>query len=345
MFERCVRGLVLAGLVLAVCCAVPVEAGAETCGPEVRAKDLAAFEATIRAALAKGDLPIIDVEHHWGGKKDMTALMSKMDKNGVALTWLGQNERLGSANALTEHKAYPGRIVPTSIHGDGPRWHGRDPSLLEELAKDMRSGCYYAMGEFEARHYPSGTNDRDVHLPLDSASFEAVFALAQETGAPFLIHHEAEDTLLPEMERMLAKYPGAKVVWCHVGRNRNGNTWTKFPTPDGVRAFLAKYPNLHFDLNQAKPGGRYRLTNAVDAVFYEGKDSEANLLSSWKKVFEEYPDRFVIGTDVNTGRWDDYERVVDTFRKVVLRSLSKPTAEKIAWKNAWRLMAGSEWKD
>jgi hypothetical protein len=345
MKQKFVRGLALVGLVLLIWGAGLGAARAETCGPAERARDLAAFEATLRAQLAKGELPVIDVEHHWGGKKEIRDLLAKMDRNGVALTWLGQNERLGSGNALREHQAYPGRIVPASIHGDGPRWHGRDTSLLEELARDVHSGCYYAMGEFEARHYPSSTNDRDVHLSLDSSSFEAVFALSQETGLPFLIHHEAEDGLLPEMERALAKYPGAKAIWCHVGRNRNGNTWTQFPTPDGVRAFLRKYPNLSFDLNQAKPGGRYRLTNAVDAVFYDGKESDATLVPAWKRLFEEFPDRFVIGTDVNTGRWDEYERVVGTFRKVVLNHLSRPTAEKIAWKNAWRLMAGVEWKD
>ncbi|HBU05309.1 MAG TPA: amidohydrolase, partial [Nitrospiraceae bacterium] len=65
----------------------------------------------------------------------------------------------------------------------------------------------------------------------------------------------------------------------------------------------------------------------------------------WKKLFEEFPDRFVIGSDINTGRFDNYDRVMDTFRTIVFKDLTKAAAEKIAFKNAWKLMTGREWED
>lgn len=316
-----------------------------------RASLLRGYEARIRAALARGELPIIDVEHHWGGKIALPDLLAKMDRNGVVLTWLGQNEKNGSAHVWGSVQKAPDRIVPVTIHGDGPRWHGQDPGLLAELAADVRSGRYFAMGEFEARHYVSSTNDRDVHLPMESPGFEAVFQLSEETGLPFLVHHEAEDAMLPEMERMLARHPKAKVIWCHVGRNRDSATWTVFPTPDGVRAFLMRYPNLYFDLNQAKPGSRHRGTNQVDSVLYDidrtkgGDQPDARLNPAWKRLLEEFPDRFLIGTDVNTKRFDGYDQVIQTFRLLVLNRLSQETAARIAWKNAWRFMAGQDWRD
>ena len=163
-----------------------------------------------------------------------------MDENGVALTWLGPNEKLGSEESLKFNALYPDRFVPTTVHGSGKLWHSSDKGFLEKLAKDVRSGKYFAMGEFEARHYPSSTNDRDVHMPVDSEAMQVVFQLSSETGVPFLLHHEAEDELLPELERMLAKYPKAKVIWCHVGRNRNPATWKKFRKADAVREFTEK---------------------------------------------------------------------------------------------------------
>jgi Predicted metal-dependent hydrolase of the TIM-barrel fold len=320
-------------------------------GAPERSALLAGYAAELRAVLARGQTPIIDVEHHWGGKLPLAALVGKMDKAGVALTWLGQNERNGSVHALADAAAYPTRLVPTTIHGDGPRWHGRDPSLLTELAADVATGRYFAMGEFEARHYVSSTNDRDVHLPVDSESFEAVFRLAEESGLPFLLHHEAEDALLPELERMLVRHPKAKVIWCHVGRNRNRATWTVLPTPEGVRAMLVRYPNLYFDLNQSPPGSTHRGTRQVDAVLYDninpdkGKDQpDARLNSQWRALFEEHADRFVFGSDVNTGRWDNYERVTGNFRWLILRSLSPEAGAKIAYQNAWRLMSGQDWR-
>lgn len=318
-----------------------------------QAAQLAAFAASIREVQASGIIPIIDVEHHWGGKLDVADLVAKMDRHGVALTWLGQNEKNGSSHVFPDFERFPGRIVPTTIHGDGPRWHGNDATLMQELAADVATGKYFAMGEFEGRHYVSSTNSRDVHKPVDSPDFEAVFRLSQESGLPFLIHHEAEDALLPELERMLDKYPGAKAVWCHCGRNRNRMTWTVVPTPQGMRALIGRHPNLYFDLNQAKPGSRHSGTNEIDPVLYDVgekkkggmSEPDAKLLPEWRKLLEDHPDRFLFGSDVNTGRWDNYGQVVGNFRKIILAALPRDVAERIAWKNAWKMMAGEEWRD
>jgi hypothetical protein len=53
----------------------------------------------------------------------------------------------------------------------------------------------------------------------------------------------------------------------------------------------------------------------------------------------------VIGSDVNGGRWDNYDSVFQTFRGIVLSDLPRDVAEKIAFKNAWRLMTGQSWQD
>jgi predicted TIM-barrel fold metal-dependent hydrolase len=307
-------------------------------------EEIKVFEAKIRGMLQKGTLPIIDVEYHHGGNIEMEKLIAAMDKNGVALTWLGPNEKLGSEESLKQNEKYPDKFVPTTVHGDGTLWHSSDKGFLEKLAKDVKTGKYFAMGEFEARHYPGSHNSRDIHMPVDSYAMESVFLLSSDTGVPFLLHHEAEDEMLPELERMLTKYPKAKVVWCHAGRNRNPKTWKRFMKVETVEEFLKKYPNLYFDLVQAPPGSRFSYTGAVDAIMYD-TDRAAKLRSEWKNLFEAFPDRFVIGSDINTGRYPDYDRVYDTFRSIVFKALRKDVAEKVAFKNAWKLMTGEAWKD
>jgi hypothetical protein len=287
-------------------------------------------------------LPIVDVEHHWGNKLPIENLIENMDNSGVALTWLGPNEKNGSASSLELCRAFPDRLVPTIIHGDGPRWHGHDTTVVQEIDADARSGNYFAMGEFESRHYVSSSNDRDIHMPADSASFHAVFGASQSTGIPFLLHHDAEDAVLPELERMLEQYPRAQVVWSHVGRNRNPETWTKFPTPDGVAAFIQRYPHLHFDILQSGAGSIFPPTGAAESVMYYSKKS-AELRPEWVKLFNTFSDRFLIGGDINTFRWNKYGDVLDRMRRAVLGALTQPAAEKIAYKNAWRLMSGQAW--
>jgi predicted TIM-barrel fold metal-dependent hydrolase len=311
---------------------------------ERRCRLLGAYRQTIVQMRARTPLPIIDVEHHWGGGDSIPVanLIDNMDSNGVALTWLGPNEKHGNASSLALCKQYPSRLVPTLIHGDGPRWHGHDMSLVQELEADAHSGEYFAMGEFESRHYVSNSNNRDIHMPADSDSFHAVFRASQDTGLAFLLHHEAEDALLPELEKMLTLYPGAIMVWCHVGRNRDPKTWTQLPTPGGVEKFILKYPNLHFDILQSGARSVFPPTGAYESVLYSGNKPEY-LKPEWATLFNTYPDRFLIGSDVNTFRWNNYGEVIYRLRSAVLRVLSKEAAEKIAFKNAWRLMSGQAW--
>jgi predicted TIM-barrel fold metal-dependent hydrolase len=182
-------------------------------------------------------------------------------------------------------------------------------------------------------------------MPVDSEAMRVVFELSSETGIPFLLHHEAEDELLPELERMLVKYPKAKVIWCHIGRNRNPVIWKKFRTANAVREYLSKYPNLYFDFLASRPGSKYQGTGYIEGIMYLVYFSRASLEPEWKKVIEEFPDRFVLGSDINTGRFDNYDMVMDTYRNIILRGVKKDVAEKIAFKNVWKLMTGKAWED
>ena len=341
----------LAALVLALVLVAPTDVFALERGDQVRI-----FQERIRDLQKQGVVPIIDTEFHHGGEVEIERLIKAMDENGVALVWLAPILKLGSEESLRLNNMHPDKFVPTTINGDSKKWHGGDQGLVKKLAKDVKSGKYFAMGEFEARHYPSSTNARDVHTPVDSEGMEAVFRLSGETGVPFSLHHEAEDALLPELERMLAKYPKAKVIWCHVGRSRNHETWKQFSKADGARDFLSKYPNLYFNFLPSRPGSRYRYDGKgygkngyVEGIMYDYSAGSVSLAAEWKKVIEEFPDRFVLGSDANTGggqaKFEKYDRVTYIYRDIILKGLKKDVAEKVAFKNAWKLMTGKDWVD
>ena len=110
-----------------------------------------------------------------------------------------------------------------------------------------------------------------------------------------------------------------------------------------VRQFLKKYPNLYFDIVQGGPGSIFPPTGAHEAILYEAGGGSPRLKGSWLQLFNVFPDRFVLGSDVNPGRWEGYDKVMSRFRAAVLSALAPATAEKIAFKNAWRLMSGENW--
>jgi predicted TIM-barrel fold metal-dependent hydrolase len=313
---------------------------------------LAGYRKTLLVFQQNGILPIIDVEHHWGAARTDTAytiseLLARMDRNGVALTWLGMKGMGGNEASLTECAKMPDRLVPTIIHGDVPAWHRQNPELLRKIDLDSRTGKFFAMGEFEARHYITSTNSRDVHTPVNSKGFEIVFKASEDTGIPFLLHHDAEDEVLPELEEMMQRFSKAKVVWCHVGRNKDPSKWRIFPTPDGVRRFIARYANLCFDIAQMGSMSRFPPNNQFggifDAVMYYQQPGTPKLRPEWKNLFNEYPERFVLGSDINTGRWGGYDEVFDRFRRSILDQVNPKASEMIAYQNAWRLMSGEEW--
>lgn len=122
------------------------------------------------------------------------------------------------------------------------------------------------------------------------------------------LHAHADDEAL---EILYAHNPKARIIWAHTG----------FSTPvDKVAAYLERYPALWCELSY-----RYGITEG-------GK-----LTPEWKRLFERYPDRFLLGSDTWIAeRWDSYGSIMADYR-TWLAQLPQPVAEKIAFRNAEQL--------
>ena len=123
------------------------------------------------------------------------------------------------------------------------------------------------------------------------------------------LHAHADDEAL---EILYRHDPKAKIVWAHTG----------FSTaPEKVEAYLKRYPNLWCELSY-----RYGITAGDGALTPE-----------WRRLFETYPERFLVGSDTWTdSRWDDYAGIIADYRGW-LAQLPRPVAEAIAFRNAERL--------
>lgn len=143
----------------------------------------------------------------------------------------------------------------------------------------------------------------DADLPV----LKRVVALARQHKLFLHAHSDAD-----AVERLFRHDPQALILWAHSG----------FDRPDAVRVMLRRHPTLWADL-----------------AFRNDHAAQGQVDSAWRALFEEFPDRFMVGTDTFTPeRWFYIEEHAKWSRGW-LANLPRPLAEKIAWRNAEALFA------
>lgn len=159
-----------------------------------------------------------------------------------------------------------------------------------------------------ARGYYRGIGE--FHLSGQAAAAPQVkTTVAFAAKHSLYLHAHADDDAL---EILYQHDPKAKIIWAHTG----------FSTaPEKVEAYLQRYPTLWCELSY-----RYGIT-----------DGSGRLTPAWKRLFEKYPDRFLVGSDtwINE-RWDSYAGIMGSYRQW-LAQLPPDVAEQIAFRNGERL--------
>ena len=192
----------------------------------------------------------------------------------------------GSLNAM---------IHQSVISGDaGPEVRKRFQERAEELIKEGVAG----FGEMTAEHFAGLTPYQ--WAPPDHPLFLLLADISALRRVPIDLHMEAvpEEMPLPAglesppnpprlreniaaFERLLDHDRRAKVIWAHAGADGTGQR-----TPDLCRRLLRAHPNLYMEIkvDPANPGRNSPLKS--------GK-----LKADWLRLFQDFPDRFIIGSD------------------------------------------------
>lgn len=318
---------------------------AQTAGDE-RARALAGWRSRIEAILRRDRVPIIDVQATYiANQTNAAKIIGFMNDLDVAQIVFAAAAAPDSAPSFDLHRANPAYVIPASNSGEFPRWWTDPQKFVDGVARDLATGRYYMMGEHEFRHYPSpeqvdaGLTQRDITVDISGAGGQALFKLSEETGFAFQIHYEIEDDLLPALEMMLARYPRAKVIWCHLAMIRYPDRAAAYG-PAYVTGLIEKFPGLYFDL--ASPPGQniYKPSGARDGTLFEPGSS--SLRADWKAVIEKYPTRFLTASDYRPPVEQNYPRAIGHQRNI-LEQLSANARQRVAFKNAWSLIAGTEW--
>lgn len=296
-----------------------------------------------------GKLPIIDLESSFNaGKLNARKYAELMDENGIALTAF--SAQIGNKKFKKEGKLWldaarsavaadPSRYIPASTAGIYPAFTKEPDAFVETTIKHVKKEHYPLMGEFEFRHYMSpneykrNATYRDVTVPIDSPAGQKLFAFSARSGISFQIHYEIEDKLLSPLEAMLAKYPKAKVVWCHLAQIRYANK-AKHYTPEYVRKLIETYPNLYFDLAFGGYGSIYPASNERHAHVWEGN---GRVKQAWIKLIVAHPYHFLAALDIGGDRMNEVGKKTRTLRSFIA-NLPKETQEIVAYKAAWKLL-------
>jgi hypothetical protein len=138
----------------------------------------------------------------------------------------------------------------------------------------------------------------DVELPVPAR----MVALAKERN---LVLHAHSD--IDAIERLFKRWPDARILWAHSG----------FDRPEKIAEVLRRHPKLWSDL-----------------AFRGDQASNGKVDPAWRQVFQEFPDRFVVGTDTFTPERWHYIAGHAAYSRAWLADLPLPLAERIAWRNA-----------
>jgi hypothetical protein len=150
----------------------------------------------------------------------------------------------------------------------------------------------------------------EFHLSGDAASsdvFRRTVEFADRRG--LWLHAHVDDAAL---EILYRHGPAAKIIWAHTG----------FSTPpEKVGAYLREHPMLVCELS-------YRYGIVGDG---------GRLTPEWRKLFEAFADRFLIGSDTwIPQRWTIYGELMEGYR-AWLGQLPRAVADRIAHGNGERL--------
>ncbi|MBI4279814.1 MAG: amidohydrolase family protein [Armatimonadetes bacterium] len=286
--------------------------------------------------------------------KNMPAaqLIALMDSAGVTQSVLMaryyRGDRSGGEGsdeqALSYAKQYPGRFLPF-VAGQRPelleqkRWLEPDEvakKLLEQVEERLRSGEFSGLGELIIRHHSymipqAAQMGSEVDIPVDTPLMRAFADLAARYQVPMTIHAEAEPRVVPGMVSLLEYNPKARIIWAHsCGRS----------SAKAIREMLTRHPNLFCDLGDmtripASGYGNYwpRQTPSIFLI----EDGTGRLYDDMKALYEEFSDRFVLGTDnAHTPSLRSYEARIRRWRQL-LSGLSAGTARRLAHLNAEQL--------
>lgn len=292
--------------------------------------------------------PIIDAHGHIGASFRPEEIIETMNKSGVSKQIVMARYYPGPAGSsdlpgndelsLKLAEAYPGRFYPLvgmqrPLLTDADKWikpNAGVESLIQETERKLASGKFFGIGELIVRHWaysPGWHAEQDN--PIYSDFVQRLSVIAARYDVPLVIHMEGYPALVADFSRLMTENPRTRYVWAHnCGRSK----------AEVIRNMLSRFPNLYCDLGgMTNVGTGYGSGWPRKEEFTSLIERDGVLLPEMKSLYEEFPDRFMVGMDVaHAPSMKKYGRRVQRFREL-LEQLSPDARSRIAEQNAIRI--------
>ena len=211
--------------------------------------------------------------------------------------------------------------------------------VLEKLSKDLSDSECRGIGEIGLYHFNKTGKQNVIAYPPNLELFLEIVNRIVEKGAWLDLHAEPmnphgksyEKKVYGGLELLYDRYPNLKLILAHTAMTNTTN----------VRRILKTYPNVMMNF---KPIRKHRKWRNLEPI----TNSKGRFYKDWAELFEELPQRFMVGTDEKFGRISRGDlgpvgRKVSKYPKQIKRmrdllgSLDPKVAEFIAYKNANRI--------
>lgn len=198
-------------------------------------------------------------------------------------------------------------------------------------ALELNPGFWQGIGEVFTRHDDLTALIHGSAPRANSEAMMKVYKLAAEYDLPVLLHsnitskRERNPLYLEELEEALNKNPDVKFIWAHAGTSKELHRHQEeldFIRPL-LQELLDKYDNLTIDLSWTM----------IEPYLLNEKGQPR---AGWLALLEQYPSRFVIGSDV-VGSFDNLGKIMHGFDPV-LDALPADVAKAIAHDNFLALL-------
>ena len=286
-------------------------------------------------SLDESNTIIADVHMHPMSQHPIDQL-TWMNRNGVKWAGLGSMKQFkikNYSNVMGErYIPFGGQGAMNEIYFQ----HGSDgvedvdnemfESMMQDLEEEFEEGNLKGVGELFANNRTTNPKRKMRRKTrIDAPTYRAILDLVEKYGGAMSMHVQWDRDSIEQLGFLADHNPNGNIIWAHCGND--GSAYD-------VRKVLKSHVNIYCDLSaRSKP-------KLSDWVINKRPQAEIftsySLNSAWKDLIEEMPDRFMVGTDTKTE--NHYDKGIDNIRSGLLSNLSQETAEKVAYKNAKRLL-------